>query len=99
MKLDSLHENKSRQKTENDDMHKTPAPGELGQYISTAQAAKILKVNMSRIRQLIGDGTLKSYQPEKGRRDHMLKLSEVRAYEKTDRSPGRPNEGSDNDKD
>lgn len=97
MKLADLFENKSTQKTENDDMHKTPAPGELGQYITTAQAARILKVTMSRVRQLIMDGQLKSYQPEKGRRDNMLKLSEVRAYDKTDRSPGRPSKDDSTD--
>lgn len=92
MKLEQLVETK--QKDENSDMNKTPAPGKLGQFISTAQAAKILKVTMSRVRQFIMDGRLKTYSPEKGRRDNMLKLAEVRAFSDKDREiTGRPPEG------
>lgn len=74
-------------------IHLTPSPGTTGQFITTAQAARILKVNMSRVRQLIADGRLKSHKPEKGRRDHLLKMSEVRALAKKERKrTGRPPE-------
>lgn len=74
-------------------IHLTPSPGTTGQFITTAQAARILKVNMSRVRQLIADGRLKSHKPEKGRRDHLLKMSEVRALSKKERKrTGRPPE-------
>jgi len=96
MKLANLFETKASH-SENDDMGKTPAPGKLGDLISSAQAAKILGVTMSRIRQFVMDGRLKSYKPEKGRRDHMFKLSDIRAFNKEDREiTGRPPEkGSD----
>lgn len=91
MKLENLFEGSS--KDENSDMNKTPPPGKLGPYITTAQAAKELGVSMSRVRQFIMDGRLKSYSPEKGRRDNMLKLSEVKAFAKKDREiTGRPSE-------
>jgi excisionase family DNA binding protein len=59
---------------ENKDVAKAPAPGKLGEFITTKQAAKILKVSPSRVRQFIQDGRLKTYAPEVGRRDNMLKL-------------------------
>ncbi len=92
MKLSQIFENKASH-SENDDMGKTPAPGKLGDLISSAQAAKILGVTMSRIRQFVMDGRLKSYQPEKGRRDHMFKLADIRSFSKKDREiTGRPTE-------
>lgn len=70
-----------------------PPPGDLGEYITAAQAAKILGVNDSRVRQLVAEKRLKSYKPEKGRRDHFFKLSEVKAFAKQDRErTGRPPE-------
>lgn len=56
-----------------------PDPG-ASEYITTAQAAKILGCVPSRIRQLIGDGTLKSHN--KDGRDNLLKQTEVREYKK-----------------
>jgi len=73
MKLNDLLESSKESLT----VVKAPAPGNLGNFITTAQAAKLLGVEMSRIRQLIMDGKLKSYEPEPGRRDHVLKRSEV----------------------
>lgn len=91
MKLIDLFE-----KTENDenaDLDKTPKPGKLGDFCTTAQAANIIGVTMSRVRQFIMDGRLKSYSPEKGRRDNMLKTSEVEAFAAKDREQtGRPPE-------
>lgn len=98
MKLSKICENKASH-SENDDMGKTPAPGKLGDLISSAQAAKILGVTMSRIRQFVMDGRLKSYHPEKGRRDHMFKLADIRAFSKKDREiTGRPPEKDGSDK-
>jgi excisionase family DNA binding protein len=71
-----------------------PVSDKLGEYITTAQAANILNVSMSRVRQFIMEKRLKSYSPEPGRRDNMLKLSEVQAFKEKDRErTGRP-EGS-----
>lgn len=93
MKLSNLFE-KAAGHSENDDMGKTPAPGKLGEYITSAQAARELGVTMSRIRQFVMDGRLKSYKPEKGRRDHIFKLSDVRQFAKEEREiTGRPPEG------
>jgi len=87
--LKDLHE--SSASDEASTVRKAPAPGDLGQYISSAQAAKILGVEMSRIRQLVAEKKLKSHNPTDGRRDHMFKESEVRAFaEKEKDKGGRP---------
>lgn len=79
---------------ENKDVAKAPAPGKLGEFITTKQAAKILKVSPSRVRQFIQDGRLKTYSPEIGRRDNMLKLSAVEKLADKERPiTGRPDEG------
>jgi len=99
MKLANLFE-KAASHSENDDMGKTPAPGKLGDYITSAQAARELGVTMSRIRQFVMEKRLKSYRPEKGRRDHMFKLSDIKRFAKEDREiTGRPPEGNKSDKD
>ena len=70
-----------------------PAPGQLGQFITSAQARKILNVSMSRVRQFIMEKRLKCYHPTPGRRDNFLKLSEVQAFGEKDRKiTGRPDE-------
>lgn len=98
MKLAQLFE-KAPGHSENDDMGKTPPPGATGDYISSAQAAKILDVSMSRVRQFVMDGRLKSYGPTKGQRDHWFKMSDVKQFAKQDREiTGRPEE-SKTDKD
>ena len=79
---------------EADTVRKAPAPGDLGQYITSAQAAKILGVEMSRIRQLVGDGKLKSYNPTEGRRDHMFKEAEIRAFKEKEKDKGGRPKGS-----
>ena len=92
MKLKQIFENKASH-SENDDMGKTPAPGKLGDLISSAQAAKILGVTMSRVRQFVMDGRLTSHNPVKGQRDHFFKLADIRAFAKKDRDiTGRPPE-------
>lgn len=79
---------------ENEDVSKAPPPGKLGEFITAKQAAKILKVSPSRVRQFIQDGRLKSYGPEVGRRDNMLKLSAVNKLADKERPiTGRPDEG------
>lgn len=100
MKLKNIFETAASH-SENDDMGKTPPPGKLGDYITSAQAARELGVTMSRIRQFVMDGRLKSYKPEKGRRDHIFKLSDIKQFAKEEREiTGRPPEGkSDKDKD
>ncbi len=85
---------------ENKDVSKAPAPGKLGEFITTKQAAKILKVSPSRVRQFIQDGRLKTYAPEVGRRDNMLKLSAVQSLADKERPiTGRPDEGKGFSKD
>ena len=91
MRLHQLVE--AKQKDENDDMQKTPPPGDIGDWLTTAQAARILKVTMSRVRQFIMDGRLKSHSPVKGRRDNLLKKSDVLKFKDEDREiTGRPPE-------
>ncbi len=81
MKLcDILSESDNEDKT----INSAPAPGQLGEYITTAQAAKILGVTMSRVRQLIMDNRLITYSPVPGRRDNFLKIDAVQKY-KSDR--------------
>ena len=84
----------SKVSDEADTVRKAPPPGDLGQFITSAQAARILKVEMSRIRQLVADGKLKSYQPTEGRRDHMFKESEVRALAQRAKDKGGRPKGS-----
>lgn len=93
MKLDRINEMLLAEKSREDkNINDAPAPD--GNEISTAQAAKIMGVSMSRVRQYIQDGRLKSKHPEKGRRDNVLSRSEVEKLAAKDRKPtGRP-EGS-----
>lgn len=92
MDISIILEKVSRRR-EDYNLNLAPPPGSTGQFITTAQAAKILKVNMSRVRQLVADGTLQSHKPVKGRRDHLLRQSQVRALAKKDRKrTGRPPE-------
>lgn len=70
-----------------------PAPGQLGEFITSAQARKILGISMSRVRQFIMEKRLNTYRPTPGRRDNILKLSEVEAFsEKKREITGRPDE-------
>jgi excisionase family DNA binding protein len=62
---------------------------DMDQWVSAAQAAKIVGVSDSRIRQFVADGTLKSYQPTDS--DHYFKRADVDALAKKDRPiTGRP---------
>lgn len=61
-----------------DEDRKRPPPVKGGGTISTAQAASILGVTVSRVRQLIGQGKLKpTVKPRKGDRDHELLKKDV----------------------
>lgn len=95
MKLNELHDIVEGS-NEEETVRKAPAPGKTGDLITTAQAARILNVEMSRVRQLIGDGTLKSYGPEEGRRDHYLKKAEVEAHKSKEKDEGGRPEKEDN---
>lgn len=65
-------------------------PPAKDKYITTSQAAKILKVTASRVRQLIQSGQLQAMSPEKGRRDNLISMAAVRSLNKTlKRTPGR----------
>jgi len=57
-------------------------------YLSTKEAAYLLDVNVSRVRQLIADGALPA---EKRGRDWWIREQDVRAYLALPRGkPGRP---------
>lgn len=76
---------------ENSDMNKTQPPGNMGDYVNTAQAAVELGVSMGRIRQLVREKQLKSIPPEKGKRDHTFAMSDIREFDKKPRErTGRP---------
>jgi hypothetical protein len=78
MKLKTLHDALVESKTEDETPDKAPAP--KGEEITGAQAAHILGVNMSRIRQYKADGTLKATrEPEPGSRDSYYKRTDVEA--------------------
>lgn len=94
-----LYEIITEKKSREDRTVTNAPPVKGGETVSTAQAAKILGVTMSRIRQLIMDDELKPVvSPRKGDRDHELKLKDVQAYKETNPGPGRP-ESDDDDKD
>lgn len=95
MKLNTLI-NLREGSDEEETVRKAPAPGKIGDLLTSAQAAKLLGVEMSRIRQLVSSGELKSYQPEEGRRDHFLKKSEVEAHKSKEKDKGGRPEKADN---
>lgn len=79
-------------KDENSDISKAPTPD--SDWVTTAQAAKMLGVTMSRIRQMIMDGQITAKSPVKGRRDNLVSRKAITSLSKKDRKPtGRP-EGS-----
>lgn len=90
MKLENLVEyaNSNERQTVKD----APPVGDTNtDLLTSAQAAKYLKVSMSRIRQLIGDGRIKSHQPTDGRRDHLIKKSDLDEFNANERKEnGRP---------
>lgn len=95
MKLNDL-KNIAEGSNEDETVKKAPAPGKMGDLITSAQAAKILGVEMSRIRQLAGEGELESHQPEEGRRDHFFKRADVEAYKSKEKDKGgRPEKKED----
>lgn len=95
MKLEQVKSlSESTASDEADTVRKAPPPGDLGQYITSAQAAKILNVEMSRIRQLVAEKKLTSHNPTDGRRDHMFKESEVRALAEKEKDKGGRPKGS-----
>ena len=81
-------------------MRDAPAAGDLGQYITSAQAARILGVSMSRVRQFVQEGRLKAYNPVPGRRDNLFKRADVESFAKKPRErTGRPEEHDSEKKD
>ena len=84
--------NKERQTVRN-----APATGNTGDLITAAQAARILDVSTSRIRQLVGDGQLQSIPPAEGQRDHLFKISDVKAYKGKMKGAGRPKGSTSSD--
>lgn len=89
MKLEDITETADGNK-ENKTLYTTKAPGDTGELITSAQAARLLGVSQSRIRQMIGDGDLQSVPPSKGQRDHLLKLADVKSHKSKMKEPGRP---------
>ena len=86
-----------KKKEEVEIVDESAGQGDLGQWITSSQAARIIGVNQSRIRHFVADGRLISHKPEKGRRDHMFKRADVEAFAKKEREiTGRP-EGSTNE--
>jgi len=71
-----------------------------GGTVSSKQAAKILGVSVSRIRQMIGDGSLKAtISPRPGDRDHELKLKDVQSLKNNMPKKGRPFDKGDSKED
>lgn len=90
MKLEQLYED--QKKSDSDSAKNAPPPGDLGEFLTSKQSAAIAKVDPSRIRQAILAGELKSHQPEKGRRDHLIRRSDLMSWMKNKPDPGRPAE-------
>jgi len=77
---------------------KNPPPVKGGGTISTSQAAKILGVTVSRVRQLIADGHLHpTVKPRKGDRDHELLHKDVQSLKNRMPKLGRPFKGKTSD--
>ncbi len=69
----------------------TVPPISGGGTISSKQAAKILRVSVSRIRQMIADGSLiAAINPRPGDRDHEIKLKDVQQLKNNMPKKGRP---------
>lgn len=74
-----------------DEKRKHIEGNDLGQWIDSLEASKILGVTQARVRQMVANGDLVSHPPKDGRRDHMFKRADVIALSKKDRKPtGRP---------
>lgn len=85
-----------KEKDDEDEGKAPPVTG--GDTVSTKQAAEILDVTVSRVRQLIGDGTLTTkISPRPGDRDHEILLKDVQALKNNMPEKGRP-EKDDDDK-
>ncbi len=77
----------------------TVPPISGGGTVSSKQAAKTLGVSVSRIRQMIGDGTLKAaINPRPGDRDHEIKLKDVQQLKNAMPAKGRPSKAGKKDK-
>ena len=84
---------------EDKDIDRAPPPGKTGEFITSAQAARLLGVTMSRIRQMVAAKQITSFQPEKGRRDHLLKRKDVQALKSDMPEVGRPEKDGGGDDD
>jgi excisionase family DNA binding protein len=64
----------------------------MPEYYTTEEAAEILAVTPSRIRQFIGEGRLKS---QKYGRDHLIQATDLYEFKKTGKKKrGRPNKNT-----
>lgn len=82
-----------------DDEDKGKAPPPVGDTVSTKWAAQYLGVAVSRVRQMIGDGTLKpKIKPRAGDRDHELLKKDVQALKNNMPKKGRPSKDDDDGK-
>jgi hypothetical protein len=85
---------------ENETFKKAPPPGDVGDQETTAQAAKELGVTPSRVRQMKMEKKFKTVKgPVEGRRDNLIRTSEVKSKKENRRGPGRPSKKSDTKKD
>lgn len=100
MKLSDIVLTEQPGNKENETFKKAPPPGDVGDQVTTAQAAKELGVTPSRVRQMKADGQLKTAKgPVEGRRDNLIRTSEVKSKKENKRGPGRPSKKSDSKKD
>lgn len=84
---------------ENETFKKAPPAGDVGDQETTAQAAKELGVTPSRIRQMKAEGKFKTAKgPVEGRRDNLIRTSEVKSKKENRRGPGRTADKSDSKK-
>lgn len=99
MKLSDITElNEQSGNEENKTFRKAPPPGDVGDQMTTAQAAKELGVTPSRVRQMKMEKKFKSAKgPVEGRRDNLIRSSEVKSVKEKKNGPGRP-EKSEKDK-
>jgi hypothetical protein len=101
MKLDEIiNLEEQAGNAENKTFKKAPPAGDVGEQQTTAQAAKELGVTPSRVRQMKMDGELKTVKgPVEGRRDNLIRTSEIKSKKESKRGPGRPSKKDEKDKD
>jgi hypothetical protein len=89
MRIEDLLESETEKNTP--DNAPSPNADLGGDKINTAQVAQMCNCSMSRVRQFVMDGRLKSYSPVPGRRDNFFLKSDAQAFcEKERERTGRP---------